>query len=87
MRTGTADTLASLEDPKMDALVEYYRRRVSRYEMDADVAEMQIALYAQRQSAIRPPRTLTDIPRPKPIKHSGRMQVMTDLPLAAGEKS
>ena len=68
-----------------DQLVEYYRRRVLRFEMDEDVADMQIVAYLQRGSAIRSSRTLADIPRPKPIKHSSIIPAIPHRARAAGE--
>ena len=53
-----------------DPVIEYYRIRALRGEIDHDIAEMQIAAYMNRASAVREPK-LANIPRPKPLKFNG----------------
>ena len=54
----------------VDPVVEYYRIRALRGEIDHDIAEMQVVTYLNRASAVREHR-LSNIPRPKPLKHNG----------------
>ena len=55
-----------------DPFIEHYNRKILCFEMDEDVAEMQIAAYRERGSAIRKNRDpLAGIARPKALKHQG----------------
>ena len=54
----------------VDPFVEHYRRKVLRFEIDPDVAAMQIGAYNERESAVSERRLLSP-PRPKPLKHRG----------------
>ena len=60
----------------VDPFVEHYSRKVLRFEIDTDVAGLLLADYAARASAVREPRPLTleGIARPKPLKHTGRVE-------------
>ena len=59
-----------------DPFVEHVNRKLHRHELDPDVASMILADYAARDTAIREPRQLKleDIGRPKPLKHTGRVE-------------
>ena len=51
-------------------VAEYLYRRAARRELDPDVATMNAAAFLSIASGVRP-KKISEIPRPKPVKHSG----------------
>ena len=67
--------ISIFSDPNPTPFVEHFRRRYLRGEIDLQIAEMLTGNYRDREMAGRP-RTLVEIPRPKPVKSSGTASVV-----------
>lgn len=64
-------------------IAEYLYRRAARRELDPDVATMNAAAFLSIASGARP-KKISEIPRPKPVKHSGSTAKV--IPITRGRR-